>query len=313
MKKEKSVSVKFLKEFNSNTKNKLIEYEIIRQKFLLYFVLSIILVLLILYGAYYFVASNITASMNDLTKVIMIIFIFFIGVPGSFLINILIIKKYKTTIKKKVFPKLLSFLGDFEMLDANRGKTIFFPALELFDNYNRYKLDDRIKGVYKNLDVDIMEIKLTYEESTRNSKHIQTIFQGILIRINCIRDIKNSIIIKRNLADLLNNKNRVILEDPEFEKLFDVYSNDQVEARYILTTSFMQRLKDLSNRKFAKNLSMSFEKGYINIAIPSAKDWFEVPLFKNALDLKIYREILRDIENLLSIVDILKLDKNIGL
>ncbi len=39
----------------------------------------------------------------------------------------------------------------------------------------------------------------------------------------------------------------VKLEDPIFEKKFEVYSSDQVEARYLLTTSFMERILELSN------------------------------------------------------------------
>ena len=36
----------------------------------------------------------------------------------------------------------------------------------------------------------------------------------------------------------------VKLEDPEFEKSFVVYSGNQTEARYILSTSLMRRILD---------------------------------------------------------------------
>ena len=32
------------------------------------------------------------------------------------------------------------------------------------------------------------------------------------------------------------------LENPDFEKTFDVYSTDQIEARYLLSPSMMERL-----------------------------------------------------------------------
>jgi len=35
---------------------------------------------------------------------------------------------------------------------------------------------------------------------------------------------------------------RVGLVDPVFEKIFEAYGTDQVEARYLLTPTFMQRL-----------------------------------------------------------------------
>ncbi len=37
----------------------------------------------------------------------------------------------------------------------------------------------------------------------------------------------------------------VHLEDPRFDGVFTVYSTDQVEARYLLTPTFMERLADL--------------------------------------------------------------------
>ena len=40
----------------------------------------------------------------------------------------------------------------------------------------------------------------------------------------------------------------VKLEDPEFEKHFVVSGEDQVEARYILSTCLMQRLTDFRNK-----------------------------------------------------------------
>ena len=36
---------------------------------------------------------------------------------------------------------------------------------------------------------------------------------------------------------------KIRLEDPEFQKQFEVYCDDQITARYVLTPAFMQRLK----------------------------------------------------------------------
>lgn len=62
----------------------------------------------------------------------------------------------------------------------------------------------------------------------------------------------------------------VSLEDPLFEKEFVVYSTDQVEARYILSTSLMEKIYEVK-QKFGKPLMLSFfdNKIYIAIHIPS--------------------------------------------
>ena len=40
----------------------------------------------------------------------------------------------------------------------------------------------------------------------------------------------------------LPSKQKVLLEDPVFNENFTIFSDDQVEARYLLTTAFMERL-----------------------------------------------------------------------
>ena len=50
---------------------------------------------------------------------------------------------------------------------------------------------------------------------------------------------------------------RVKLESPDFEKQFDVYGNDPVEARYLLTPLLMERILQLDQR-FGEGLTMSF-------------------------------------------------------
>lgn len=49
----------------------------------------------------------------------------------------------------------------------------------------------------------------------------------------------------------------VHLEDPEFEKLFVVYADDEVEARMILTPAMMRRLTEL-RKSFSRDLMLSF-------------------------------------------------------
>jgi hypothetical protein len=73
----------------------------------------------------------------------------------------------------------------------------------------------------------------------------------------------------------------VRLEDPEFERLFKVYAEDQVEARYILSTSLMDRLVNFRNRRDAtprlaiqnSTLYMAFPSNANPLAPPS---WAEV-------------------------------------
>ncbi|MBK9456075.1 MAG: DUF3137 domain-containing protein [Bacteroidetes bacterium] len=82
----------------------------------------------------------------------------------------------------------------------------------------------------------------------------------------------------------------VRLEDVEFEKQFVVYSSDEVEARYILSTSFMEQIMAFKKKTNA-NIQLSFVGNNINVAIPMKENMFEPSIRKTVLnfeDIKMY-------------------------
>lgn len=79
---------------------------------------------------------------------------------------------------------------------------------------------------------------------------------------------KDSTPIGNFLSGLTTKLERVTLEDPIFERQFEVYSNDQVEARYLLTTSFMERLLELS-ALYDNKIECCFYDDNLLLKIPS--------------------------------------------
>lgn len=67
---------------------------------------------------------------------------------------------------------------------------------------------------------------------------------------------------------------RVHLEDPEFESVYNVYSNDQVISRYILSTAMMQRIKDF-RAKTGKDVFLAFKNSGMYLAIPYERSLLE--------------------------------------
>lgn len=66
----------------------------------------------------------------------------------------------------------------------------------------------------------------------------------------------------------------VHLEDPEFESHYSVFSNDQVEARYVLSTGMMQRIKDF-RAKTGKEVFLSFKDSKLYLALPYERSLLE--------------------------------------
>jgi len=108
--------------------------------------------------------------------------------------------------------------------------------------------------------------------------------------------------------------NVVTLEDPKFNKRFNVYSSDQVEARYLVTPSFMERLYNLQTSFGAKTIKCSFYEDYLMIAISTKRDLFELgDLFHPLLEANSHVQLYRDLHSILNLIDYFKLDEKVGL
>jgi hypothetical protein len=102
----------------------------------------------------------------------------------------------------------------------------------------------------------------------------------------------------------------IMLENIEFAKHFSVFGTDPVEVRYILSTNTMQRLLDFSLRT-GKNISISFVKSWIFIAIPYKKEVFEPNYRKSVVNEEKTREYFNDLKMAIGIVEDLNLNTRI--
>lgn len=104
----------------------------------------------------------------------------------------------------------------------------------------------------------------------------------------------------------------VKLEDPVFNKRFNVYSSDQVEARYLVTPAFMKRFYDLKVAFKSKNIKCSFYGDKLMIAINTDKNLFEIGnLFKTLNDPSSINDFFRELNSIYSMVEYFKLDEKI--
>ncbi len=106
---------------------------------------------------------------------------------------------------------------------------------------------------------------------------------------------------------------KVKLEDPVFEKIFNVYSTDQIEARYLLTTAFMERLITLTEIFKNNPIECSFYDDHLLITIQCKNLFTPGPINKSEDFIDDSKILLKSINTIFEIIDILKLDQNIGM
>lgn len=102
----------------------------------------------------------------------------------------------------------------------------------------------------------------------------------------------------------------VKLEDPRFMQLFTVYSDDQIEARYILSTSLMAKLVDFRQR-VGHEMRIAFNHNSIYIAIHYDEDLLEPKLFKSMLAFEPIQEYFETLQLAIGIVKELNLNRRI--
>lgn len=107
---------------------------------------------------------------------------------------------------------------------------------------------------------------------------------------------------------------QINFESEDFMKRFDVSSSDQVESRYLITPTFMQRLMDLKTSFGNKTIKCSFFDNYLMLAISTRKNLFELgSLFKSYHNKDSLKPFFNELESIINMIEYFKLDENTGL
>ena len=144
-------------------------------------------------------------------------------------------------------------------------------------------------------------------------------FRGVVIEFNMNKPFKghtffheNSLRAKKIPFDKKKYK-KVNLESVTFEKKYNVYSDDQIEARYLFTTAFMERIENLSFAFKAKYVRGSFKDDKLVLAIHTGKDMFAMGSDSKDTDAHTFEILYDEMISVLQIVDALKLNEHTGL
>jgi hypothetical protein len=89
--------------------------------------------------------------------------------------------------------------------------------------------------------------------------------------------VKNAIKLAEWMRETFGGLKRADLVDPVFEKTYSVFTNDQVEARYLLHPAMIERINTLDHTHAgaASALSIAYRDGCVFMLLPSHKNMFE--------------------------------------
>lgn len=186
----------------------------------------------------------------------------------------------------------------YEAAPAPPPRIADFRSLGLVGDWDRSSFEDRLTGERHGLPFEFFEAHLERKQTTTDSRGRTrttwvTVFRGQCLIVDFPKPFEGVTKVFRdagvfNALAGLGQKwgaklDRVRLEDPEFERAFEVYGSDQIEARFLLTPDFMQRLVDLEAAFSGKRLRCALAGGEMLTAV-EGRNHFEPGSMRRPLD-----------------------------
>jgi hypothetical protein len=167
----------------------------------------------------------------------------------------------------------------------------------------RARFEDQMSGEAHGAQFKSVEVHL----QRKNDDNWQTVLRGQMMSLTFPRKFLGKTVVLRDKGFLQGKKKgemkRVGLVDPVFEKIFEAYSTDQVEARYLLDPVFMQKLVDLERSVDGKKIRFGFIDGQLLIVVETPNRFEAGSMLKSLTTPERTQKILDEIGAIYDIVD----------
>ena len=275
------------------------ERKIIVRKFFSYLTITIASSILFV-GLLLFLFSIEKGIIYSIISVLFIINLFTIGITYE-----TISRRYKKKFNVDIIQKLIHFIDPTLTYEKYKSINLYsFEESNIFlKHVDEHEGSDLIYGKIGETKIEFSNLHTQYESKIKSrdggtETTLNTIFSGIFFVADFNKNFITSLVIlpdrvEKRFGKLWGsriqswNKKRgklIKLENPEFEKYFVVYGEDQIESRYILSPDLMERIVSF-RKKIKKNIYLSFVNNKVFIAI-STQNLFAARIFLNLLQFK---------------------------
>ena len=228
---------------------------------------------------------------NNTQNIVIIAFLLFVAGVIFLILFYNKRKKYVSWFKEDIIHNIIKFIDP--NLRYNPGGCIYSKDYRnsglYLEETDRYRGDDYVEGLRDKTVFCFSELHTEKKITNGKNTSWQTIFKGLFFIGDFNKNFNGRTYVysennpqlgffSKMFSSFAWDLKRVKLESLEFENKFVVYSDDQVEARYILTPSFMERLVKLQDL-MGDNTSYSFVNTNVYVAVPIDEDLFEPSIF----------------------------------
>jgi hypothetical protein len=178
-----------------------------------------------------------------------------------------------------------------------------------------YTTEDRFEGRVDATDVCFSEAVAKRERRRGFGRDRETVyetyFRGIVFSADFHKHFHSTTRLLPKGAERrsVTGESSAELEDPSFGAVFDTFTTDQVDVRYVLSPSLMERLTALAGR--FRGLRALFAGGRLLLLLPTYRDRFEPSLLEPAGGMAQIDSFVADGRACLAVVEALDLNTRI--
>jgi len=220
-------------------------------------------------------------------------------------------KELKQSYKGIVLKRLMAALGRGLTYSPTSILTrSVFDSMDLFnESGDKFESEDQVTGKKGQVPYGLHEVRLSKKENNSRSRLAfgaggasiinlamgssnagrRFIFNGLIVQLDFNKNFQgHTVIVPEREGQILGGlfgeaktrkrKSLVLLENPDFEKTYSVYSSDDQEARYLITPKLMELILE-AQALLGQELRLCFMMNRLFVTVPQTKDRFEANLF----------------------------------
>ena len=183
---------------------------------------------------------------------------FIIDIFIYIIIQIIFINKddinFNKNYKEKVINKMLeNFIEELDYIPLKGLPHNIYDEARYGGYYNKYYSDDYFEGKINGqkivmADLLVEEEKIVKDKEGNEETETTTVFNGLFGKINLNKSINTNLIITKDYGFSSFNKQKLEMDSYEFEKVFNVYADNNIIGMQLLTPDIQEDILALYNK-----------------------------------------------------------------
>lgn len=185
-----------------------------------------------------------------------------------------------------------------------------YRRLKLLPGHNQEKFRNQVSGKYGGAAFTVGEAHLEVQTSGKYRSR-RTVFHGQLIAIDYPKRFRGTTVVQRDMGafNALSRPSkefrRVGLSSPAFEKTFEAWATDEVEAHDLLDPLVLERFQELERLFRGKKLRAAFDDGKLLLAIETGERMTIGTMFRPIGGADRVERILKEFDLVFDLIDVL--------